>query len=154
MKPPEVLENAFDYMVRELEPLKKDLFKFWDELAEVRVSFREALFRKQISRLAEEHRNHLRRWRSAREKTVRLEAFISKDDPLATVKIGQLMSQPAIWESVKETEANVSSVMRDTTEILRGLNMEADFKRTGIFSLTAIMVASAAVVATVLFGVL
>ena len=150
----EVMQDVYNYMVREMEPLKKDLFEFWDNLTGTRITLWESLRGNQISRLMEEQRTLSTRWIGAREKVVRLEAFISPEDPQGKLKIVQLLSQPVIMESMRQDETDVGTMMRDIQDVLRGLRIEADFKRSGIISSIAIMLASASVIVTVVMNTL
>ena len=146
---PLVMKDIYDYMVGELSPLKEDLFAFWERLSTAEVSYRRILIGRMIPALMDEHRSLVRRWIKARAKTIRMEEFISPDDPQGQQKVAELLGNRGLLESMRESADYASSVMRDITDTLRGLRAEEDFRRSGIFSLVAIVIAAGAVLISV-----
>lgn len=151
---PPILENVHGYLTNELIPLKKELFEFWDEVAQMKVDAREALLGRKLARLTLRLQQLTSRWRTVRQKVVDLDTFIDADDPKALEKLGAWMQNPVYKNLVETEEAAVSSVMRDITESIRGLRMEADFKRSGFLSVSAITIGTASLLTTLILNLL
>ena len=150
---PEVMKDIHLYLVMEVAPFEQDLFTFWSEVAVLQVDIKEVLRPGgRLSCLNRRHKELTRKWRTVRQKAVSLDALISHDDPQAQQKIGELLSNPVFMETIRRRETDVSSVMRDITENLRGNRMEADFKRSGLLSVLAIAIAGGSIVTTVLIS--
>ena len=152
-QPPLIMQDVHEYVINELNPLKEDLFEFWEQLASANITASEAITGKLMACLMLRHRGLIRRWREARRKTVQLDTFISPDDPKGLEKLTEFMQQPVIRQFVLDSESEVSSVMRDINDILRDLRSAADIKRSGIFTMAAILIAVASILISVLFNV-
>lgn len=149
-----IVENVHGYLTQELTPFKKDLFEFWSEVASLQVGIKEAMLGRHLAGLTSRHQLLMSRWRRVRERVVDLDTFIDANDPKLHEKLGAWMSQPVYREFVRTEEEAVSSVMRDVTESLRGLRMEADFKRSGFLSVSAIVIGIGSLVTTLILNVL
>ena len=85
--PPEVVS----YMLKELPALKTAMFPLWKELLAHKVTWWNAIFRKELGNLEKRYNGCAIQWADAVEKVADLNKFISHDDPQAQQKIGVLM---------------------------------------------------------------
>ena len=151
---PAVMEDIHQYLIWEVAPFQEELLVIWIEVASVRIGIKEALLGGRVSRLTNNYQSLTQRWIDIRRKAVNLDALISGDDSQGQRKLHELMTQPALMESIRRAEADVSSLMRDMADNLRGLRVESDFKRSGFLSVTAIVLGISSLTATVLLSVL
>ena len=151
---PTVMVDIHQYLINEMQPFRDELFDIWTEAASVKIGIKEALLGGRVSRLTNNYQSLAERWVNIRRKAVSLDALISGSDSEGQQKLYELMSQPALMESIRKSEADVSSLMRDLADNLRGLRLESDFRRSGLLSVTAIVLAVGSLSATVLLNIL
>ena len=151
---PAVMEDIYQYLINEVQPFQEELFDIWTEVASVKIGVKEALLGGRVSRLTNNYQSLAQRWINIRRKAVSLDALISGSDSEGQKKLHELMTQPALMDSIRRSEADVSSLMRDMADSLRGLRLESDFKRSGFLSVTAIVLAIGSLSATVLLKIL
>ena len=120
----------------------------------MKVGIKEAVYGNRLSRLTDRHQQLMNQWRAIRQKAVDLDAFIQHDDPRLHEKIGEWLGNPIFRETIEREERAVSAVMRDITDNLRELRIEADFKRSGFLSVSAIVLGVGSLVATLLLNLL
>ena len=120
----------------------------------MKIGVKEALLGGRVSRLTNNYQSLAQRWINIRRKAVSLDALISGSDSEGQKKLYELMTQPALMDSIRRSEADVNSLMRDMADNLRGLRLESDFKRSGFLSVTAIVLAIGSLSATVLLKIL
>ena len=149
-----VMVDIHQYLIKEVAPFREELLSIWTEVASVRIGIKEALLGGRVSRLTNNYQSLVQRWINIRQKAVSLDALISDSDSLGQQKLYELMTQPALMESIRRAEADVSSLMRDMADNVRGLRVESDFKRSGFLSVTAIALGIGSLSATVLLNIL
>ena len=148
------MEDIHQYLIKEVLPFQEELLSIWTEAASVRIGIKEALLGRRVSRLTNNYQSLVQRWINIRRKAVSLDALISDSGSLGQKKLYELMTQPALIESIRRAEADVSSLMRDMADNLRGIRVESDFKRSGFLSVTAIVLGIGSLSTTVLLNIL
>ena len=151
---PTVMGDIHQYLIKELQPFQEEVFGIWTEVASVKVGIKEALLGGRITRLTNNYQSLAQRWVNIRRKAVSVDALISGSDSEGQRKLSELMTHPGLMDSIRRSEADVSSLMRDLADNLRGLRLEADFKRSGFLSVTAIVLAICSLSATLLISLL
>ena len=148
------MEDIHQYIIKEVLPFQEELLSIWIEVASVRIGIKEALLGGRVSRLTNSYQSLVQRWINIRRRAVSLDALISDSGSRGQKKLHELMTQPALMEGIRRAEADVSSLMRDMADNLRGLRVESDFKRSGFLSVTAIVLGIGSLSATVLLNIL
>lgn len=151
---PAVMADIHQYLINEVKPFREEIVGLWAEVVSVKIGIKEALLGRRLSRLTNNYQSLAQRWPDIREKAVSMDSFLSGSHSEMVQKLGELMSNPVLMDSIRKEEADVSSLMRDLADSLRGLRLEADFKRSGFLSSTAIVLATGSLSATVLLNIL
>ncbi len=151
---PAVMADIHEYLINEVGPFREEVFGIWTEVVAVKIGIKEALLGRRLSRLTNNYQSLAQRWPDIRRKAVSMDALISGNHSEGVQKLAELMREPVLMDSIRRSEADVSSLMRDLADSLRGLRLEADFKRSGFLSSTAIVLATGSLSATVLLNIL
>ena len=139
--PPEVVH----YMLKELPPIKEEVFSLWKKLLSLKVTWYESLRRKNFEILENQYRDLAIKWVNAVEKVTDLNKLIAHDDPKAEEKIG-LLIVVGYLKQMQEHENVLSRIMRDFAQTLREKKAEADYKRALFLSLIAILIAVVSII--------
>ncbi len=139
--PPEV----YEYMIKELSPLKKEIFPLWQQLLSLNVSIWEAIRRKNLTVYEKNYTDCAIRWVNAREKVTVLDKLISPDDPKGEEKLGVLLLGGYLREMEKH-EIELTRIMKDFSDTLRDKKAEADYKRVLSISTIAVIIALISIV--------
>ena len=142
--PPEV----YNYIVKELGPLKREIFPLWQELAKLRITIWESIKRNKLNKCQETYDNLAARWINAREKVTVLDKLISPNDKEAKTKLGILMLGGYL-EGMAKHENELSRIMNDISNMLRDKKSEADFKRALLISTLAVCIAVVSIIISV-----
>lgn len=142
--PPEV----YDYIVKELGPLKKEVFPFWQELLTLNITLLEAFKRKKLKKYQNTYDSFAIRWVKAKEKIKVLEKLISPDDRDAQKKLAILMGEGYLRQ-MEIHENELTRIMNDLTNTLRDKKTEADFKAAISLSTIALIIGIISIIVSV-----
>lgn len=137
--PPPLPTEVYDYMMKEVTPLKKEVFPFWQEVLTLRITIWEALRRAKLNKHQKTYDDFAARWVRAREKVTVLEKLISPDDREAQKKIG-IMLVAGYLQQMQNHEAELTRIMNDLSSTLRDKKTEADFKAAISLSALAVVI--------------
>lgn len=142
--PPEV----YHYMMKELSPLKKEVFPFWEELLTLKITIWEALRRNKLRRYQETYDGFASRWIKAKEKVTVLEKLISPDDKDGEQKIAVILGAGYLRQ-MEAHESELTRIMNDLSNTLQDKKTEADFKAAISLSTVAVIIGVISVIVSV-----
>ena len=137
--PPPPPPEVYDYMVKELGPLKKEVFPFWEELLTLKITIWEAFRRNRLRKYQEKYDGFAGRWVKAKEKVTVLEKLISPDDKEGEKKIGFMLGTGYLREMAIH-ESELTRIMNDLSNTLRDKKTEADIKAALSLSTVALVI--------------
>jgi len=143
--PPPPPPEVYNYMMKELTPLKKEVFPFWQELVKLKITMWEAITRNKLNKYQATYDGFASRWVTAREKVTILDKLISHDDKEAEKKLGILLVGGYLREMEKH-ENELTRIMNDLSNTLRDKRNEADFKRALLISTLAVCIGVASII--------
>jgi hypothetical protein len=146
--PPPPPPEVYNYMMKELSPLKKEVFPFWQELLTLEITIWEAVRRNKLRKYQETYDSFASRWVKAREKVTVLDKLIKPDDKEAEQKLGILMCGGYLREMGKH-EAELTRIMNDLSNTLRDKKTEADFKTAIFISTIAVCIAVVSIIVSI-----
>jgi len=146
--PPPPPKEVYEYMMKELSPLKKEVFPFWQKLLTLEITMWEAIRRNKIRKYQETYDSFASRWVKAREKVTILDKLIDPEDKEAQQKLGTLMLCGYL-EQMRVHENELTRIMNDLSNTLRDKKTEADFKRTMFISAVAACVAAVSIIVSI-----
>jgi len=132
--PPEV----YHYIVKELGPLTKEVFPFWQELLTLNITIWESFRRKNLREYQKTYDSFAIRWVKAKEKVTVLEKLVSPDDKGGREKIGVIFATGYL-KQMEAHENELARIMNDLSNTLRDKKTEADFKAAISLSTLAII---------------
>jgi len=142
--PPEV----YDYLMKELWPLKKEVFPFWQDLLTLKITIWEAIKRSKLREYEQIYDSFATRWVKVREKVNILDKLIDPDDKEGEKKLGALMVGGYL-KQMEVHENELTRIMNDLSNTLRDKKTEADFKRTVFISTIAACTAAVSIIVSI-----
>ena len=143
--PPPPPPEVYNYIMKELSPLKKEVFPFWQELLTMKVTIWEAIRRNKLKKYQETYDSFASRWVKAREKVIVLDKLIDPNDKEGEEKLAIIMGAGYLRQmEVHETE--LTRIMNDLSNTLRDKKTEADFKTAIFISTVAICIGVVSVI--------
>ena len=89
--PPPPPPEVYHYMMKELSPLKKEVFPFWQELLTLKITIWEAFRRNKLRGYQKTYDSFAVRWVKAKEKVTVLDKLVSPDDKEGEKKIAVIL---------------------------------------------------------------
>jgi len=126
-------------MMKELGPLKKELFPFWHKLLILKITVWEAIRRSKLREYQELYNGFSSRWVNAREKVTVMDKLIDPTDKEGERKLAVIMGAGYL-KQMEVHEAEVTRIMIDVSNTLRDKKTEADFKAAILISTTAVCI--------------
>lgn len=147
--PPPPPPEVYNYIMKELSPLKREVFPFWQELLTLKITIWEATRRQKLRKYQASYDNFASRWVKAREKVTILDKLIDPNDKEANQKLGLLMVGGYLKEMEKH-ENELTRIMNDLSNTLRDKKTEADFKMAIFISTFAVCIAVVTIIVSIL----
>jgi hypothetical protein len=136
--PPPPPPEVYNYLMKELWPLQKEVFPFWQELLKLRITIWEAFRRNKLNEYQEKYNGFSSRWINAKEKVNNLDKLISPNDKEGEKKLAITVTADYLKE-MEAKESGLTRIMNDLSNTLRDKRTEADFKAAISLSTAAIM---------------
>ena len=137
--PPPPPPEVYHYIVRELSPLKKEVFPFWQDILMLKITIWESFRRNKLREYQKTYDSFATRWVKAKEKVTVLEKLISPDDKEGEEKIGIILGAGYLRQ-MEAHESELTRIMNDLSNTLRDKKTEADFKAAISLSVFAIII--------------
>ncbi len=146
--PPPPPPEVYNYIVKELGPLKKEIFPFWQEVLTLKITIWEAFRRDELSKYQKKYDDFATRWVKAREKVTVLEKLISPEDKEGEKKIGIILGVGYLRQ-MEVHESQLTRIMSDLSSTLRDKKTEADFKAALSLAVLAVVIGVISVIVAV-----
>jgi hypothetical protein len=146
--PPPPPPEVYNYIVKELGPLKTEVFPFWQDLLTLKITIWESFRRNKLREYQKTYDSFAIRWVKAKEKVTVLEKLISPDDEEGEEKLGTLLVTGYLKHMVAH-ENELARIMNDLSNTLRDKKTEADFKAAISLSTIAVILVVISVIVSV-----
>lgn len=146
--PPPPPPEVYNYMMKELSPLKKEVFPLWQDLLTLKITIWEAIRRNKLRKYQETYDSFASRWVKAREKVTILDKLIDPDDKEGEQKLAIIMGAGYL-KQMEVHENELTRIMNDLSNTLRDKKTEADFKRAIFISTAAICIGVASIIVSI-----